>query len=331
MAPKPISSEKPADIKALRKQGYSLRQISKLSNVSLGKTHQILKQPIPEPLDKKRGKVNWREMAKWARDGQDIKGRMSSSNDFGTIKLGDGSRPIILATFSDTHIGAWGSDYREFERMTNELITTPNLYVALLGDYCEFAIKLRSVLETTSQVFTPDMQLEFLEDWLMEIKPKVAFATWDNHAVEREEKQSGVSGVKRLLSKNVMYFNGIGHVDIRVGRETYKIAASHRFKQGSSTMNPCASMMRYMRFEGLDREICMQGDTHKPGMTQYKDGNLLRLCINAGTLHLNSGYAKRYFSLFTAPDYPCLVLYPDKHIAVPFWSIPEAVRHIEGK
>lgn len=303
----------------------------KVSTGTVSKVYRSESTPKVEYSDKKRGRVKWREWSDWAQKGQELKSRMSSSNEFGAIKLSDGSGPIILATFSDTHIGAWGCDYREFERMTNELMTTPNLYIALVGDYVEFAIKLRSVLETTSQVFTPEQQIEFLEDWLMEIKPKVAFATWDNHAVEREERQSGVSSVKRALAKNVMYFNGIGHADIQVGKQVYNIAASHRFKQGSSMLNPCASMQRYMRFEGIDREICIQGDTHKPGMAQYRDGNKLRLCLNAGTLHVNSGYAKRYFSLFSAPDFPCVVLYPDSHTFTPFWSVAEASKYIAGK
>jgi hypothetical protein len=53
--------------------------------------------------------------------------------------------------------------------------------VALIGDVLEYAIKLRSVAEVCAQIFGPDKQMQFVEDWFEEIKPKVAFATWCNH------------------------------------------------------------------------------------------------------------------------------------------------------
>lgn len=321
-----LAESKRKHVLELYKEGHSHREISRRAKVAVGTVRNVLNGPeLIERSDKKAGEFNWREWSSWIQDGQKLKKKASHSQDFATVKLGDGSHPVLLVPFSDQHIGAWGADYDLLQKFTDELLRAPHVYIALLGDYAEFAIKLRSVLETTSQVIPPDMQVEFVESWFDEIWPKVAFATFDNHTVEREEKASGVSTIKRLLSKKVTYFNGIGHVDVEVGKETYRIACSHRFRAGSSQLNPCASMMRYMRFEGVDREICMQGDTHKPGMIKYKDGNVMRTCLNAGTLHTNSGYAKRWFSLFTCSDYPCLVLYPDKHTFSPFWSLQEAM------
>jgi hypothetical protein len=323
----PLSQEQIHAVFVLHGKGYSHREISRKSKVSVGSVNKILNggvESAPLLSNKKRGEFNWREACGWAKQGQELKHKASWTQDFATIKAGDGQRPMIVAPFSDQHIGAWGSDYDSLQKMTDELLSTPNLYIALLGDYLEFAIKLRSVLETTAQIFTPEMQVDFIESWLDEIAPKVLFATWDNHGVEREEKQSGVSSIKRVLSKKVVYFNGIGHADIQTGKEVYRFAATHAFKQGRSAMNPVAGQMRYMRFEGQDREIAISGDTHKPGVAVYRDGPTLRAAINAGTLHLNSGYAKRYFSLFTCPDYPCIALWPNEHRFSTFWSVKDA-------
>jgi hypothetical protein len=322
-----LSQEKRRAVLHLRSKGYSSRDIAKKAGVGLGTVNNVVNgilETHPVASNKKTGEFNWREWSQWIKQGQELKSKASWSQDHVTIKLGDGDRPVIIAGFSDQHVGAWGADYEKLREFTDELLTTPNLYIALLGDYCEFAIKMRSVLETTSQVIPPDMQVEFIESWLDEIAPKVAFSTWDNHAVEREEKQSGVSSIKRVFSKKVVYFNGIGHADIQTGKEVYKFAATHAFKQGRSAMNPVAGQMRYMRFEGQDREIAISGDTHKPGVAVYRDGPTLRAAINAGTLHLNSGYAKRYFSLFTCPDYPCIALWPNEHRFSTFWSVKDA-------
>jgi hypothetical protein len=266
--------------------------------------------------------ITWREWNTPLLEMQRLKRAASWSQDEAVITLGDGSRPVALGTYSDMHLGAWSTNYAAHVEFTDQLMATEDFYLALLGDYAHFAIKLRSVLEVCDNLLPPDQQVDYFESWLEEVQDKVAFATWDNHAVEREEKQSGVSSIKRLLSRRVTYFNGIGHIDIKVGTQTYKLAVSHRFR-GTSIYNPCHGQMRYMRFEGIDREIAMQGDTHRPGIIKYNDGILERVAINCGSIQQNSGYAKRYFSLFTCPAYPIVVLHPDKHMLTPYWSVQE--------
>lgn len=86
-------------------------------------------------------------------------------------------------------------------------------------------------------------------------------------------------------------------------------------------LNPTHSQMRHMRFESIDREIAISGDTHKVGMSYYYDGDRPRLAINNGTLHTNSGYAKRYFSLFAIPEFPCIEFFPDEHLFIPYKSL----------
>jgi hypothetical protein len=272
--------------------------------------------------DKKTGELHWREMVPALKGMQDLKRKASHSQDRAFIELGDGSRPVALVSFSDQHMGSWGADYESLMRMTDELIETSDLYIALLGDYGQYSIKLRNVLEMADNLMPPEMQTQFIESWFNDIWHRVAFATWDNHAVERQEKQAGESSIKDMLSKKVTYFNGIGHVDLKVGSEVYLGAVSHVFR-GRSMLNPCHAGQRYMRFEGTDREWTMMGDSHVPGMLKYTDGDKTRIAINAGSLQINSGFGKRYFSLTTHPVYPLIVFNPEKHMATPFWSVKE--------
>ena len=163
--------------------------------------------------DKKRGELDWREWNDHALRTQALYARAAQSQKFAKIKLGDGKRPVCILPWSDLHWGSRGTDYRIFRTMTEEILETPDLYVALVGDLVEFAIKLRSVAEVCAQIFGPDKQVQFLEDWIAELKPKLILATWGNHEVEREEKQAGVSTVKRLLAEHTIMFDGIGHAD----------------------------------------------------------------------------------------------------------------------
>lgn len=280
------------------------------------------RKPQPKIAD-----FDWREWCEWIEGGKNLKRKASYSYEVLPCSIGNGSNPVILATFSDQHIGAWGTDYALFRDITAELKETPNLYIALLGDETETAIKMRSVLEVTNQVLQPETQELFLEAWLEEIKHKVAFATWSNHSVERQEQASGSSGVKRILSRRCAYFNGIGHADIKVGKQEYRIAASHVFR-GKSLNDANFGPKRYIHTEGHDREVAMQGDLHRPAIAEWMEAGVKRTAITSGSLHTNSGYAKRYFSLTTHPVFPCIVLHPDSHNVVPFWSVKDAVRYV---
>jgi hypothetical protein len=310
--------------------GKSHPEIADLLGVNKNTIWRVVKRAKTDPYlqpSKKIGEFNWREVIPHVEGMQGVKKKASWSQERAEIALGDGKRPVILVGFGDQHIGAYGCNYRSFQEITDEILATPNLYVALMGDYLEMAIRLRGVLEVTAQVLTPEMQEAFLESWLKEIQPKVAFATWDNHGIMRQENQSGVSSLKNLLSRNVHYFNGIGHADLKIGSEIYKSAASHKFR-GSSMYNRTHAQGRYIRMEAVDRELVLMGDIHTWGFSQYAEGGIERTCITGGTLHENSGYAKRFFSLHDSPYYPCAVLHHDRHEIVPFKTVRQARQYL---
>lgn len=327
-----LTDKQIANVKELLATGQFTRDaIAKIVGVATGSVSKIKSQSETAPVvaDKKVGEFNWREACEAVKGMQELKKKMSWSQDEASIALGDGTSPVILMGFGDQHIGAYGTNYNALVELTDEIIETPNLYVALMGDYLEMAIRLRGVLEVTSQVLTPEMQEAFLESWLEEIQHKVAFATWDNHAVMRQESQAGTSSVKNILSRRAVYHNGIGHSDIKVGEQVYKTAASHKFR-GGSMFNRMHAQGRYVRQQASDRELVFMGDIHQAGYTYTQEGGHDACYITNGTLHENSGYAKRFFSLKTARYYPCVVLHHDRHLMLPFLTVQAALHYING-
>jgi hypothetical protein len=272
--------------------------------------------------DKKTADYSWREWTEHLERTQELYARAATTQTFANIKLGNGKHPCCILPWSDLHWGGRGVDYKIFRTMTEEILATPHLYVALVGDLVEFAIKLRSVAEVCAQMVGPDKQVQFLEDWLDEIKPKLIFATWCNHAVTREEAASGVSIVKKMLAARTIMFDGIGEATINVGSQSYKLVASHKFR-GSSYLNPAHAGQRHMRFESQHSEIAVMGDIHTPCFSVYWDGPIKRLSMVAGTLNTGSIYARRYFSIFTQPVYPVVELNHKIHEFTPFTSLGE--------
>jgi hypothetical protein len=274
------------------------------------------KPDTPEGLpavewDKQEADFSWRDLIKPGAELQAIAKRSSGSQDFATLHI-DAGRPTPVVFLSDWHFGSWGTSLSDFERWTERLLAFPG-YLAILGDMAQMSIILRSMIEVSDNMFTPQQQMKAIESWSEEMIPKVLWSTWDNHAVMREERLVGYSRYAEIWKEKVVYHSGIGHIDLGVGDQVYKLASSHRFR-GNSYLNPTHGCMRYMRFEGIDREITIAGDSHRPAVQTYTDGPMPRCAVNCGSLQADSGYAKRHFSLFTHDWMPTVVFWPDRHL-----------------
>lgn len=272
--------------------------------------------------DKKVGEFNWRDWTDWIETGRELRHKASFDQDRSEIRV-ESDTPVCVLFLSDTHVGSWAADHDLFRRITDEILATSGLYIGLLGDVAEMAIRLRGVAEVTGNILPPELQARYVESWLEEVGPRILFSTWDNHAVEREEAGTGISAFAELLKRRVVYHNGIGHTDLIVGKETYHLAVSHRFP-GSSLDHPCHGGVRHLTREAHGRELAASGDRHRAGIeflsSQHGDYRP-RIAVNTGTLQLQSPYARRHFSLFSAPVFPCVTFHPEKHLITPFWSI----------
>lgn len=231
--------------------------------------------------------------------------------------------PVYIMFWGDQHIGATGMDINGFVNITKELLNTPNLYVVLLGDAMEMAIKMRSIHEVVGNAIPPKMQFKILDAWLQKIQHKVICATWDNHVVMREEKVLGWSPTAELLSKKVIYHSGIGHIDVHVNDVVYKMAVSHFFR-GNSIFNPNHELGRYIRNEYCEADIVAQGDKHTPAIQTLYISGKKRTLIKCGTHNVNSSYAKRFYSLKTFDDMPIVRLDPNEKLFTTFFNIKEA-------
>lgn len=300
----------------------SMRYIERKAGRMKTPAEHPLDGPVMYRPDKRVGAFHWRAANTVVKQMQDVAEAASSSQDTALIRI-QTDEPIFCLFISDMHPGDWAADYDLFERFTDEILRTPNLFLGLLGDVANMAINMRSVGEVTGgNLLPPELQAKYFESWMDDVAHKIMFATWSNHDVEREEKGTGISMFRSIQEKRVVYHNGIGHPDIQVGDQTYKFAVSHRFR-GSSIENPCHATMRYLRREGHDRELAAMGDYHVPGIVKFNHGPVPKVAINTGSLQTKSTYARRHFSLHTSPVMPGVLLHPDKHLITPFWSVSE--------
>jgi hypothetical protein len=253
---------------------------------------------------------------------QQIAKRSSGAQDVATIRIKT-DEPIPVVFISDYHIGSWGTSARDLYTNITRL-REMGLRIAILGDMLQMSIRLRGVLEVSDNILPPRMQHLAWESLLDDLSHLILWGTWCNHAVQREEDATGFSYHAELFRERFVYHSGIGHIDLEVGTDddyqTYRIASSHRFR-GNTSASPLAGQKKYMRLQGIDRELAVAGDSHCPAMECYYDGPLARIALNCGSLQADSGYAKRYFSPYSHDDMPVVVFHPDEHVMVPYSSL----------
>lgn len=275
--------------------------------------------------DKREIEFHWTDVLGSLEDLQQIAKAASGSQDRASFVIEtDDPAPVLF--ISDWHIGSWGTSYKTVAEITQQ-IREHKLWVVVLGDMLQMAIKLRNVLEVSDNALPPRLQIRFLQSWLQDIAPHILWATWDNHSVVREEAATGFSQYAELFRDKTVYHSGIGHVDLTVGGETYKVASSHRFR-GNSYLNPTHGQMRYGRMEAQDREVIVAGDSHTPAMQTYADGAMPRIAINCGSLLTDSGYSKRYYSLSTHDWMPVVVFEATRHL---FTGYPSLTHYLAGR
>jgi len=213
-----------------------------------------------------------------------------------TIKT---DKPIILQFIADMQFGGASVDYELFEKYTDYIINTPDLYLAILGDSLDsFFSGFYSALPVHSQIFSPEQQIMFYEKWLSAIEDKLVFTTWDNHSDMRYEKMLGWSPSAMLQSKFAPYFDGHAQIYLKVGKTEYKIVASHFFK-GKSKYNPLHGVMSFAREQVQDADIYVQGDQHQCFTGHGELGGKDRIYAMTGTLQSGDDYTNRFFTPFS--------------------------------
>lgn len=231
-----------------------------------------------------------------------------------TIKT---DKPIILQFIADMQFGGAYVDYELFEKYTDYIINTPDLYLAILGDELDsFLAGFFSAQPVHSQLFNPEQQQMFFGKWLESIEHKLMFSTWDNHSDMRYEKVLGWSPAAMLRAKYAPYFDGHSQIYLRVGKTEYKISAAHHFK-AKSKFNPLHGAQSFARETVQDSDIYVGADQHQASIGHMALGGKDRIYIMTGSLQGSDktgmdDYTNRFFTPFSQKEMPCIVLHPDK-------------------
>lgn len=239
-------------------------------------------------------------------------------------------RPIILQFIADMQFGGDEVDYELFEKYTDYIVNTPDLYLAILGDELDtFFTSFYTARPVHTQIFSPEQQQMFFEKWLQEIEHKLIFSTWDNHADMRYEKMLGWSPAAMLRAKYAPYFDGHAQVYLKVGKTEYKICAAHHFK-AKSKFNPLHGSMSFAREQVQDADIYAGADQHQASIGHFALGGKDRIYLMTGTLQSQDDYTNRFITPFSQKQMPSIVLHPNEKKMVGFRTMEDGGTYLKG-
>lgn len=292
-----------------------------------GKTWTVLTQNSAIESDKKEPCFNWREWSAHMEERQRLVEKASASQDSATLSLKTPYRCVVLKPLADMHLGDIGTDYGRLEEFTEAVLAIPYLYISLSGDETDNFVSFKSQMPMLAQCMSPAQQDEFLESWLDEIGHKVLFSGWGNHA-EFEERVSGRNSIAKILSKNLVYFNGIGVCNFKLNDQSYKIVSTHRTRYNSS-FNKTHGLKQLARRDIPDADVYIAGHIHDPSFEVSFERGMEQVFVVLGSLKTNDSFAKRYFSYFSARRDSSLVFDTETHSVMPFASLEQALRFAE--
>lgn len=279
--------------------------------------------------DKKMGEMNWREWADYLIKGQELHEKASWSQDEVNLEIKTKFPCIVFKPLADFHLGSVGVNYKSLIEFTDLFINTPYLYGALLGDETDNFVSFKNQLAVLQQMMSPEKQDEFFYSWLMDIIDKMLFATVGNHSAF-EERVSGKNALKKILNRNLPYFNGIGVCNIKINDQVYKIVATHKTRAGSST-NLTHGLKTLARRDIPNADLYLSAHVHTPDIEYTFERGLFQIFMVMGTLKQNDGYAKRDFAYFTAEKDGAIVMDTTKHRMIPFPCLDDALEYAKLK
>jgi len=260
-----------------------------------------------------------------------------TDDDYRQISI-DTDKPIAVMKAADLHLGGLDVDYPSLLANLKFLLETPNFYLQLFGDDLNLMVMHKNA-GARHDILTPEQQINLLTgivDTCLE-RGKIISMAWGNHSDEFTERNAGFGIVRALMKYKVPYFRGLGYIDLKVGKNIYPMAFTHKTRF-NSFMNALHGNKRmeqlHKEFFGGNRPLAKEyitAHTHYPAWSA--EGCLPEervYYIKCGTFKTNCLYSQRYYGQGRI-GVPTVVYHPDRfeHVCLPTpW---EAYRYLTGK
>jgi len=173
--------------------------------------------------------------------------------------------PIFIWLLCDSHLGSVLTDYDAFLRDYNIVRETPNFYVISNGDEIDnFMVTLGpAATGVYENPITPEQQAMLIRKLFKKLdeQGKLLAMSFGNH--NDWVKRGGYEFENTWLADlKAPILNCGGLLKLKVGRQEYKLALTHRY-WGYSKLNPTNMAKRFMEHEFPSADVIFLGHTHQ--------------------------------------------------------------------
>jgi hypothetical protein len=213
--------------------------------------------------------------------------------------------PICLVWMADTHLGNTGVDYDRLTEDVDTIVSTPGMYVCVLGDLLDNFIMGRLKDIRLGAEFSISEEWVLARRVLRRLAPKLLLSVSGNHDLWTYAL-TGIDylrDVHALLNPGIVYAKYDTTVALSVGDRSYTMRARHKWK-GYSQYNDTHGIEWAAKFDkGRHFDIGIGAHIHK--------GALYRQFVNGGV----TGHAIMCGSYKVYDDYPEMIGLPEANEA----------------
>lgn len=271
--------------------------------------------------DKKKKNINWRHIIQKCRDMKDVYDDADAGQHTAKIKI-DTDKPVIIAFTACWHLGSQFTNYDEWENGINFILNEPNVFMGIVGDLIDnFMFNFKNKRAISAMVINTEMQQLMLASLMEELdkKGKIAFKVIGNHESMFEKLSGSRLGQFLFGGENDRspFLPHGGVIRVQVGKEEYEILAKHNYRF-SSYLNPLHKTAQMFR-NYHNAEICVAAHEHNPAMSVQWIGDKKVYLFRTGSFKQNDDFSVGFYRPGIIGT-PCVKLFPDKHLIIPYES-----------
>jgi len=233
----------------------------------------------------------------------------------------------IVVPWGDWHIGGAHTRHGQLGRDVKFIKEHSNIYVVMMGDYCDNFDKRGHGGGVYEQVIPIQEQKQRVEYVVRTLKNKILGVVMGCHDKWMFDSE-GFDFPQYLAKKSIgswMGSNGLIH--LKVGKQEYDIYASHKCNRWSRD-NPCHGVKDESRVKAKF-DIGFAAHRHIPGIEYYwteKDELVVALRCSS---YKTTDYFISHKGLFKSPYVlPCVLLDNEEYSINAFWDLREAVKFL---
>ena len=216
-------------------------------------------------------------------------------------------KPINLIFPADIHIGAIGCFLQQFREMINMISKKPRTYVISCGDTVDNFVPTIHGEGQFEVAFPPSVQKAIAEHIFGKLKGQLLAMIQGDHE-EFSHATDDFDFTKHLCQRLKCANLGFGgFINLKVGKQKYKIHARHRYRFNSS-LNPTHTVKRMLSEEG-DFDIGVVAHNHTSDIEFFTKSKVMRVAVRPGSYKRADRYARKIGFSGNIPRIPFVKLW----------------------